>query len=236
VKLVGRDVTGDALLAEFEAVFIAPGLGGDSPLGIPRESGPGVSGAVAWIERLKLEAGYTLAGVKRAVVIGGGNTAIDAARELAKSGVADVTLLYRRTEAEMSGYAHELEHARAEGVHLIERAVPASFQREAGVLRALRLVDGREFPCDLALVAIGQARPAALVAAFPGVALDAKGRIVADRETGRTGHAKVWAGGDTMGGELVVTAVQDGKRAARSIARTLGLPERPDSPMLAGHR
>jgi glutamate synthase (NADPH/NADH) small chain len=233
---VGRGVSGESLLAEFDAVFIAPGLGGDSPLGIPDEQGPGVSGAVAWIERFKLEAGFTLAGVKQAVVIGGGNTAIDAARELAKSGVPDVTLLYRRTEAEMSGYAHELGHARTEGVRMIERAVPASFEREGGALRALRLADGREFPCDLALVAIGQARPTALVAAFPGVELDAKGRIVADPATGRTGNAKVWAGGDTMGGVLVVTAVQDGKRAARSIARVLALPERPDSPMLAGHR
>ena len=233
---VGRDVTGAALLDEFDAVFLAPGLGADTLLGIPGEAGPGVMGAVAWIERLKLEAGYTVAGVQRAVVIGGGNTAIDAARELAKSGVPDVTLLYRRTEAEMSGYAHELEHARTEGVHLIERAAPATFVREGNTLRALRLADGREFACDLALVAIGQARMGTLVAAFPGLALNAKGRLAADPATGQTGNAKVWAGGDTMGGELVVTAVQDGKRAARSIARTLGLPERTDSPMHAGHR
>jgi glutamate synthase (NADPH/NADH) small chain len=233
---VGRDVSGEALLGESDAVFLAPGLGADTPLGIPGEQGAGVMGAVAWIEKLKLEAGFTVAGVRRAVVIGGGNTAIDAARELAKSGVPGVTLLYRRTEAEMSGYAHELEHARTEGVHMVERAVPATFVREGEALRALRLADGREFACDLALVAIGQARMGALVAAFPGLALDARGRLVADPATGRTGNAKVWAGGDMMGGELVVTAVQDGKRAARSIARTLGLPERTDSPMNAGHR
>ena len=233
---VGRDITGETLLGEFDAVFLAPGLGADTPLGIPGEQGPGVTGAVAWIERLKLEAGYSLAGVKRAVVVGGGNTAIDAARELAKSGVPDVTLLYRRTEAEMSGYAHELEHARTEGVRLVERAVPATFVREGEALHSLRLADGREFACDLALVAIGQARLGTLVAAFPGITLDAKGHLAADPATGQTGNAKVWAGGDTMGGQLVVTAVQDGKRAARSIARALGLPERPDSPMLAGHR
>jgi glutamate synthase (NADPH/NADH) small chain len=233
---VGRDVTGEALLSEHDAVFIAPGLGADSLLGIPGEAGPGVTGAVAWIERLKLEVGYTLDGVKKAVVIGGGNTAIDAARELAKAGVPDVTLLYRRTQAEMSGYAHELEHARSEGVHLVERAVPEMFVRDGETLRSLRLADGRDYPCDLAVVAIGQASLGAFVANFPGVTLDPKGRIVAEIESGRTGNAKVWAGGDTKGGELVVTAVQDGKRAARSIAQTLGLPERPDSPMLAGHR
>jgi glutamate synthase (NADPH/NADH) small chain len=67
------------------------------------------------------------------------------------------------------------------------------------------------------------------------VALDEKGRVVADPATGRTGNARVWAGGDATGGELVVTAAQDGKRAARSIAQTLGIPARADSPMLAGH-
>ena len=150
-------------------------------------------------------------------------------------GVGEVTLLYRRTAAEMSGYAHELEHARAEGVRFVERAVPAAFERDGAALRALRLADGRSCPCNLAVVAIGQARLRDVAAAFPGVAVDAKGRIAADPATGATGNPKVWAGGDATGGELVVTAAQDGKRAARAIARALGLPERPDAPMRAGH-
>jgi glutamate synthase (NADPH/NADH) small chain len=66
------------------------------------------------------------------------------------------------------------------------------------------------------------------------VKTDAKGRVQAEAGTGRTGNPKVWVGGDATGGELVVTAVQDGKRAARSIAKALGLAERLDAPMRAG--
>ena len=65
---------------------------------------------------------------------------------------------------------------------------------------------------------------------------DAKGRVEAEERTGRTGNPKLWVGGDATGGELVVTAVQDGKRAARSIAEALGIAERKDSPMQAGAR
>jgi glutamate synthase (NADPH/NADH) small chain len=192
---------------------------------------------VAWIERLKLEPGFRLDGVSSAVVIGGGNTAIDAARELARLGVPSVHMLYRRTAADMSGYAHEMEHARLEGVTLVERAVPASFTRDAsGRLTGVALADGRTESCDLALLAIGQAKLGALAGRFPGVEVDGGGRIVADPATGWTGNPKVFAGGDGLtGGELVVTAVQDGKRAARAIAAALGMNLRDDSPMRAGH-
>ena len=233
---VGRDIAPDKLLADYDAVFLGCGLGADSKLGIAGEEGPGVIGAVAWIERLKLESSFAVAGVRHAVVIGGGNTAIDAARELAKLGVAEVMMLYRRTEADMSGYRHEMEYARKEGVRLIERAVPAAFVRDAGTLAAIQLADGREFACDLAVVAIGQSKLGALLGSLKGVAVDDKGRAVTDEATGATGNPKVWVGGDATGGELVVTAAQDGKRAARSICASLGITVRPDAPMNAGHR
>ena len=231
---VGKAVSPEQLLKEHDAVFLGCGLGTDSLLDIPGAHGAGVTGAVAWIERMKLEKGFGLAGVTRAVVIGGGNTAIDAARELARLGVPDVALLYRRTEADMSGYKHEMEHARAEGVRLIERATPESFVRDGGALKAIRLADSREFPCELAILAIGQGSLGSLASSFPGVKTDAKGRVQAEEGTGRTGNPKLWVGGDATGGELVVTAVQDGKRAARSIAKALGLAERSDAPMRAG--
>jgi glutamate synthase (NADPH/NADH) small chain len=232
---VGRDVQPEDLVKEHDAVFLGCGLGTDSALDIPGAQGDGVVGAVKWIERMKLEPGFALAGVQNAVVIGGGNTAIDAARELARLGVPDVSLLYRRTEADMSGYKHELEHARTEGVRLVERATPEAFVRDGGTLRAIRLVDSREFPCDLAILAIGQGSLASLAKEFPGVTTDARGRVQADQKTGKTSNPKLWVGGDATGGELVVTAVQDGKRAARSIAEALGLPDRADAPMKAGH-
>ncbi len=232
---VGKDVTSKQLLADHDAVFLGVGLGGDAKLGVPGEDGPGVVGAVAWIESLKLaNGGAPLA--RRAIVLGGGNTAIDAARELAKLGVADVSLVYRRTAAEMPGYAHELEHARVEGVRLVEKAVPAAFVRDgAGALTALKLADGRELPCDLVVTAIGQAKLREFAGQFDGVALDPKGLVVVDEKTCRTGNPKVWAGGDALGGELVVTAVQEGKRAARSIASSLGVAVRADAAMTKGH-
>jgi glutamate synthase (NADPH/NADH) small chain len=114
--------------------------------------------------------------------ISGGNT-IDAARELAKLGVPHVSLAYRRTAADMPGYAHELEHARAEGVELVERAVPKAFVRgAAGALTALKLEDGRELPAELAIVAIGQGKLRELAAQFPGVQVDAKGLVQVDDE------------------------------------------------------
>ncbi len=232
---IGRDLAPAALVAGHDAVFLGPGLGGDTPLAIPGADGPGVIGATAWIEHMKLSAAGSLEGLQRAIVVGGGNTAIDAARELAQLGVPEVALLYRRTQSDMSGYAHELEAARLDGVQFVEQAVPESFLREKGVLVSLKLTDGREFPCDLAVLAIGQSSLAALSQSFEGVVVDGKGRIVVDEATGATGNPKVWAGGDATGGELVVTAVQDGKRAARAIAQALGIPVRPDAPMLAGH-
>ena len=231
---LGRNLDAATLLRDHEAVFLALGLGRDSRLGVPGEDGPEVAGAIEWIERLKLEPGYALPGVEHAAVVGGGNTAIDAARALAKLGVRDVVMLYRRTEADMSGYAHELELARSEGVRLVERAVPSVFVRDGDVLRGIRLADGREFECDFALLAIGQGKLGALLATFPGIVVGDDGRAQVDADTGATGNPKVWIGGDASGGELVVTAVQDGKRAARAIAASLGLPARADSPMNAG--
>jgi glutamate synthase (NADPH/NADH) small chain len=227
----------ETLAREFDAVFLGPGLGVDTKLGVPGEDGPGVFGAVDWIERMKLDPRAHLTGVQRAVVIGGGNTAIDAARELAGLGVPSVRMLYRRSTADMSGYAHEMEHARLAGVVLVERAAPARFERDAkGGLKGVTLASGDSLPCDFAIVAIGQARIAELANCFPGVKVDAKGSLVADPRTGVTGNPKVFTGGDAMrGGELVVTAVQDGKRAARGICAALGIEPRPDSPMRAGH-
>jgi dihydropyrimidine dehydrogenase (NAD+) subunit PreT len=234
---VGKDVKPEDLLRDHDAVFLGVGLGADATLGIAGESGAGVMGATAWIERMKLEPGYTLQNVRRALVIGGGNTAIDAARELARLGVPDVSMVYRRTVAEMPGYEHEMDAARKEGVRLIERAVPKAFVRGAGgTLSALSLEDGRELPADLVLLAIGQQRWRDLVAKFPDVVLDAKGRVIADGATGRTGNAKVFAGGDAVsGGQEVVNAAQEGKRAARAICAQLGIAARADSPMNAGH-
>jgi glutamate synthase (NADPH/NADH) small chain len=164
----------------------------------------------------------------RAIVVGGGNTALDAARELAKLGV-QVAIAYRRGREQMKSYEHELRQALEEGVRLLTDRVPvAVVLRDDGHVAALRVAaarDGRpidedtaDLPADLVVVAIGQARLADLVSRVPGVDLDAQGRIVVDPATGRTGHPRVYAGGDCVnGGKEVVNAVAEGRDAARAI-------------------
>jgi glutamate synthase (NADPH/NADH) small chain len=237
---IGRDVTGRDLLQRHDAVFLGPGLGPDSTLRIPGEEGPGVIGAVEWIERMKRAADSTLASARAAVVIGGGNTAVDAARELRGLGVRFVTLAYRRSAADMRAYEHEASAARREGVVVLESVSPVEFLREGGRLVAVRLVateGGRPttrevatIRADLVVLAIGQARLVDLLRQFDGVECDARGRIVVDPETGRTGNPRVFAGGDAVnGGAEVVNAVAEGQQAARAIDRLLAAAEPTES-------
>lgn len=241
---IGRDIKGAQLLAEYDAVFVGVGLGDDSKLGIPGEEFSGVHGATAWIEQMKLASSSrgaasrtgsvpptsTNAGVKgkRVVVVGGGNTAIDVARECALLGAEDVAMVYRRGVENMSGYAHELEGARKEGVRFVTHAVPIAFVRDsAGALRGVRVAktkDGkptgaeREIPCDVVALAIGQSKIREIAGELPGVTLDARGCVVADPKTCVTGNPKVYSGGDCVnGGKEVVNAVADGRNAARHL-------------------
>jgi glutamate synthase (NADPH/NADH) small chain len=240
---IGRDVTGSQLLADFDAVFLGVGLGADTRLGIPNEDGAGVFGATAWIEEMKLaKAGKSRLGrhasgsagawstLGRVVVVGGGNTAIDIARECAMLGAEDVAMVYRRSPDAMSGYAHEMDAARKAGVRLLGNAVPVAVLRDGGKLRGIRIarteggkaVPGTEYelPCDFVGVAIGQSKLHTITTQFPGVELDAKGCIVIDPKTGRTGNPKVYSGGDCVnGGKEVVNAVADGRDAAREMHR-----------------
>jgi glutamate synthase (NADPH/NADH) small chain len=226
-------VSGETLLKDYDAVFLGVGLGPDSALGVPGEAGPGVYGAVNLIERIKADSALALNGVERAVVVGGGNTAIDIAHELKLLGVADVAMVYRRTERDMSGYAHELAHARKHGVRLIEKRVVTAFTRSAdGKLTGLLLAraengkpvagEPETLACELVAVAIGQATATDLAKAFPGVQVE-KGTVVVDPHTQRTGNPKVWSAGDCVnGGKEVVNAVQEAKVAVRDMLRALG--------------
>ncbi len=222
---VGKDIGWDALEKKHDAVFIGMGLGADSKLGVPGESLAGVHGAVDFIEKMKLGK-LDVSKVKRAAVIGGGNTAIDAVRELAGLGIEEVLLVYRGEEAGMSGYAHEWEVAKIDGVRPLWRSVPTAFGG-AGHVQSMRYtrVDAAkkpiagseaELPVDLVLLAIGQAKLGELVAGLTGITVD-KGRIVVDAD-GFTGRKGYYAGGDCAnGGKEVVNAAAEGKAAAIAI-------------------
>ncbi len=222
---IGRDIKLEQLINEYDAVFIGVGLGADKPLGIPGEVGPGVWGATGLIGKIKNDPAFELgADVWAVVVIGGGNTAIDIARELAMLGVPDVKILYRRTVAEMPGYGHELEGARKYGVRLLERLTPTEVIREGGQVKALRVTSTEsgtvtDYPCDWVVVAIGQEKHAIHIS--DKIEFDNKGRLVVDPRTRRTGHSKVYAGGDCInGGKEVVNAATDGREAAFAMLRS----------------
>jgi len=226
-------ISAKKLLETYDAVFIGVGLGADTKLGIPGEDGPGVYGATAWIEQMKLEMSKAkreeIAG-KRVIVVGGGNTAIDVARESSQLGAADVAMVYRRAKNEMSGYAHEMEGARDESVRFVGHVQPVAFVRDAsGKLTALRVaktdenakpIAGTEHDllCDMVALAIGQSKLRDIAKELTGVVLDGKGCVVADAATCQTGNPKVFAGGDCInGGKEVVNAVADGRNAARTL-------------------
>jgi dihydropyrimidine dehydrogenase (NAD+) subunit PreT len=224
----GGHVSATALLRDYDAVFLGLGLGADSGLGIPGELGPGVVGATAFIERLKADPALSIAGVRRALVVGGGNTALDALHELAILGV-ETAMVYRRSVREMPGYAHELEGARHDGARMIEDRVPVAVMREGDRVTGLRVApakDGKSIagapeevlPADLVILAIGQNRATQVAQAFPGVEVDKRGRVVVDPTTHRTGNPKVYAGGDCVnGGKEVVNAVAEARVAVRAM-------------------
>jgi glutamate synthase (NADPH/NADH) small chain len=229
-----------AALAELErthdAVFLGIGLGAIHRLGIAGEQLSGVTNA------LDLIAGYKSGALtkmpERVVVVGAGNTAIDAAIAAVRLGSSDVRVVYRRGPEQMSAFSFEYEHARSEGVQFLWRVQPVSIYGESTVerIQLTKLVatadgslvpqPGSEFSLetDLVVLSIGQGTQAAFLAESGGngeVELE-RGCIVIDRVTGQTSKPNFFAGGDcTNGGREVVDAVADGKRAGIGIAAWL---------------
>ncbi len=225
---VGTDISFEELESRHDALFVGVGLGADTKLGVPGENLGNVEGAVAWIERMKLEK-LDLGSHTRCVVVGGGNTALDVVREVRTLGVPNVTLLYRGDEAGMPGYGHEWEAAKVQGVSAAWRLQPTGFVANAtgtvvAGVQCVRL-DANKKPiagtehvvaADLVLVAIGQSTLGHLLSSLPGVVIE-KGRIATD-EHGRTGRKGLFAGGDCRnGGKEVVNAVAEGDAAAIAI-------------------
>jgi dihydropyrimidine dehydrogenase (NAD+) subunit PreT len=235
---LGRSIDSPETLREIEresdAVVLAVGLGADLEPELPGSELPGVWRSLDFIEALKT--GRPPEVGTRAVVIGGGNTAVDVAREAVRLGADVVTLAYRRTEAEMPAYDHEVEEAREEGVTFHWLSAPTRFlgeHRLTGVECSLmqlgspdesgrrrpEAVPGSEFvlPADTAIVAIGQQPRRDLLSWIDGVELTG-GRVRVDAETGRTENPKYFAAGDAVsGGATVVQAVREAKLAARAI-------------------
>jgi len=197
---VGRDVTFDRLLDEHDAVFVGVGLAGTKALGIPGESLDGVVDALSFIAHLKSHPyGETRVG-RRVVVIGAGNTAIDAVTQAKRLGAERAMIVYRRGESEMPCYRYEYEIAKRDGCEFRFHAMPRRILGDGHVASLeVETPSGNEvIPCDMVIKALGQERHDDL--AVP------------------EHHPKVFVGGDfANGGAEIVHAAAEGKRAAAAI-------------------
>lgn len=231
---VGRTVTLSKLEQQYDAIFLGVGLGAMEPLGVPGEDLPHVVDALRFIADYKTSQSIPVG--SRVIVIGGGNTAIDAAIAARRLGAKQVFMAYRRSESEMPAFRFEYKHAQLEGVEFLWQTQPVRIlsdglecvrtalgQPDASGRRSPVPVEGSHFalPCDMVIPALGQSRLQELMAAVPEVKFT-KGCVSIDRATGATGHPRYFAGGDCVnGGREVVDAVADGKRAAAGIAQSL---------------
>jgi dihydropyrimidine dehydrogenase (NAD+) subunit PreT len=230
---VGRDMQAADLVRDHDAVFIGIGLGGASRLGIPGENLPEVVDALEFIEWIHTRPLATVPVGRHVVVLGCGNTAIDAVTQAKRLGADKATIVYRRGESDMPAYRFEYELAKTDGAAFVFDATPVAVLEEAGHVVGLRLartaihdgqvtvVAGSEWTlaCDLVLKAVGQEKQTALLGQlFPGLAFDRRGRVVHDPLTMQTSLPGVFVGGDAAsGGREVVNAVAEGKKAARGI-------------------
>ncbi|KAK47127.1 NAD(P)-dependent oxidoreductase [Caballeronia sp. LZ029] len=218
---LGRDFTLDELRKQYDAVFIGFGLAGVRELALEGEALDGVMNAVDFIEQVRQADDLATVPVgRRVVVIGGGNTAVDACVQSRKLGATNVTMVYRRGVENMSATWAEREFAQTNGVSIVTHAKPVRLIGADGRVTGVEFERDTErfvIDADMVLKAIGQTLvPIGIDRAL--LTLDG-GRIVTD-ENRQTTLAKVWAGGDCAtheGLDLTVQAVQDGKLAAASI-------------------
>ena len=236
---IGDAVRLEDLERDYSFIFLGLGLGSMERMNIPGEQAVGVIDALRFIERYKTLPDFSVG--ETVAVIGGGNTAIDAANAARRLGAQNVHIIYRRTENEMPAFSFEYDNSKVEGVKFHWNAQPVAIIERAGRAIGVRFVrtalgapdaSGRrkaeplpgsefDFACDMVIPALGQSRVVSLLKNTAGIALNG-GLIAVERATGRTGNAKYYAGGDCVnGGREVVDAVADGKRAALAITAQL---------------
>ncbi len=238
---LGRDFTLAGLKQQgYDAVFLGIGAPLGAKLGIPGEDAEGVTEALRFLREYNIRGSAPIG--QKVVVIGGGNAAIDAARTALRLGAESVSILYRRTRAEMPAYAEEVDEAEHEGVKLMVLVAPVEVVTQGGHVSGVKcrhMVLG-EFdrsgrrrpvsssdgdfivPCDQIIAGIGQALDARELCDGLPLELNKNGFIKADPVTGRTSVPWVYAGGDAvMGPWSVVGAIAAGEKAAVGIDAAL---------------
>jgi glutamate synthase (NADPH/NADH) small chain len=248
--VVGKSVTIDELMRDehYDAVFVATGAGLPRFLGIPGEHLNGVYSANEFLTRVNLMRAYNATEYdepvydcrdRDVIVVGGGNTAMDAVRTARRLGARTATLVYRRSEAEMPARAEEVKHARQEGIEFRMLTDPIAFLGdEKGWLTQARCmkmelgapdasgrrspvaIKGSEFvlPANVAIIGVGTTANPLIQSSTPDLATTSRNYIVADAQTTGTSKRGVFAGGDIVtGGATVILAMGAGRKAAASI-------------------
>ncbi|HEX2065284.1 MAG TPA: FAD-dependent oxidoreductase, partial [Candidatus Thermoplasmatota archaeon] len=231
----------DELVGAHDLVFLGVGCHAPKEIRVPGERSAGVTHAVDWLRRLELGARDDLTG-QRIVIIGGGSTAMDVARNAVRLGAKSVHIVYRRGRREMTASPEEVVQARDEGIRFLMLANPLQIlAREDGRVKAVECVQmelgapdraGRrtaepipesEFllAADQVVLAVGQ-NPSPVAHALAGkVALSKWGDIVVDARC-RTSHPKVYAAGDiALGPSSIIEAIAQARKAAQSMAAEL---------------
>ena len=241
---IGKDIPFEELVNKYDAVFIGMGLGNVPAMEIPGEKLEGVYDGLEFIEETKVKKLKDIKFGKRVAIIGAGNTGIDCATIARRLGAERVTIVYRRSEAEMPAYHFEYQFALGEGVSFMFLTQPVEVIGKNGKVDGLKCVrmdlgepdqSGRrkpivvpdsEFviPCDMLVTAIGQKKYSKVMEELSKFGIkDVRGYIAID-DNCRTGHPKIFAGGDCVrskGEASTVMAVQDGKIAAAGIHKAL---------------
>ena len=235
--VLGRDVTFADLRQEFDAVLLAVGAQRSQRLGIPGEQEwNGVIPATTFLKSFNLERDTQLTG--NVIVVGGGSTAMDAARSAVRSGAASVSVVYRRSRHEMPAQEEEVRAALQEGVVLQELATPVEIRGTAGNVNAIRCqrmalgepdASGRrqpvpvpnstfDLPADTILVAVGEAPDPSFLPEGTSVGVAPWGGLLIDPTTLATGAPGVFAAGDvTYGPKSIILAAAHGRKAAQQI-------------------
>ena len=219
---------------EYDAIFLGVGLGHTATLKMEGEDKNGVVGAVEFIEDLRMNH-HKIKVPNRVVVIGGGNTAMDAASESARMGARKTVLAYRSSKEEMGAYGFEYDFAISAGVDSLFNVTPIAIVGNANVegvkFAKTERIDGKLetkmnnvfiVRCDLVIKATGQAKQGNLFKMIDNLDIDSKSCVVVHKETFQTSNKKYFAGGDAVnGGAEVVNAAYEGKMAAKGINQFL---------------
>ncbi len=248
--VIGKIITADELLDEFDAVFLGLGAGLPQFMNIPGENLCNIYSANEYLTRSNLMKAYLfpeydtpVARGRQVAVIGAGNVAMDSARTALRLGAEQVRIVYRRSRAEMPARLEEIHHAEEEGLqfHFLTAPIKCIGNEDGWVtgMECIRMelgepdasgrrrpvpLQGSEFimACDLVVIAIGAGANPLLANATPGLELNKWGYIVARDENGATSKPGVWAGGDIVtGSATVILAMGAGRKAANAIHRYL---------------